>query len=38
MHIAEGRNHAMNVLDRHVLEHFGGVTRDDDSGPIFIET
>jgi pimeloyl-ACP methyl ester carboxylesterase len=37
MHFADGRSRAVAKLDRHVLEHFGGVTSDIDIAPIFIE-
>jgi pimeloyl-ACP methyl ester carboxylesterase len=37
MHFADGRARAVEILDRHVLEHFGGVTPDVDLGPIFDE-
>jgi pimeloyl-ACP methyl ester carboxylesterase len=37
MHFADGRNRAVDILDRHVLEHFGGVTGSIESGSIFTE-
>ncbi len=37
MHFADGRARAVEILDRHVLEHFGGVTPDGNLGPIFNE-
>jgi pimeloyl-ACP methyl ester carboxylesterase len=35
MHIAAGRTRAIEVLDRHVLEHFGDVARDSEPRPVF---
>lgn len=37
MHFADGRARAVEILDRHVLEHAGGVAPDIDLGPIFNE-
>jgi pimeloyl-ACP methyl ester carboxylesterase len=37
MHFADGRARAVEILDRHVLEHIGGVTPDIELGPIFNE-
>jgi pimeloyl-ACP methyl ester carboxylesterase len=33
MHVASGRTHAVDLLDRHVLERFGNVARPVDDGP-----
>jgi hypothetical protein len=38
MHVASGRTRAIDVLDLHVLEHFGDVTRQIDDGPIVPES
>jgi pimeloyl-ACP methyl ester carboxylesterase len=32
MHIADGRTRAVEVLDHHILEHFGGISLDDEPG------
>lgn len=37
MHFADGRNRAVDILDRHVLERFGGITGSLDSGSLFNE-
>jgi pimeloyl-ACP methyl ester carboxylesterase len=37
MHFAEGRIRAVDILDRHVLEHFGGVAGSIEPGSIFTE-
>jgi len=37
MHFADGRTRAVGMLDRHVLEHFGGITTEIDSSPTFSE-
>jgi pimeloyl-ACP methyl ester carboxylesterase len=34
MHFADGRTRAVDILDRHVLEHFGGIARGADSGMV----
>jgi len=37
MHFADGRTRTVEILDRHVLEHFGGITFDAELGPVFTE-
>jgi pimeloyl-ACP methyl ester carboxylesterase len=37
MHSADGRTRTVNMLDEHVLEHFGGVTASTESGTFFTE-
>ena len=37
MHFADGRTRAVDKLDQHVLEHFGGVTGSTESGSIYTE-
>jgi hypothetical protein len=37
MHSADGRTRTVNMLDEHVLEHFGGVTSSTESGTFFTE-
>jgi hypothetical protein len=37
MHFADVRIHVVEILDRHVLERFGGVARDTELGPIYPE-
>jgi hypothetical protein len=35
MHFADGRTRAVEILDQHVLKHFGGVDREPESESVF---